>query len=162
MRRQLPVIAVVVAFVSLVASASALAAAGDRSVDQTYPVATALCVKAHTAALPAKLAPQATGVVSACDALENAFPPLVATVAAAQSQYLGVVSTQKALFGAACARSLTDHSACIDARTNAHAAIVAARHIERTALLRFHTSVEANRTAFWATIQSLRGSTSTG
>ena len=161
MRRQLPLIAVAVAVVSLVAATSALAQAGDRSVDQTYPVATALCVRDHAGAPPTKLAPQVSAVVSACDTLENAFGPLVVTVEAAQTQDLSVVSTQKGLVTAACVRPVSDHSACVDARTSAHAAIVAARGIERTAAVSFHTSVEANRSAFWTTIQSLRGSSST-
>jgi hypothetical protein len=160
MRKQLPMIAVVVA-VSLVASASALAAAGDRSVDQTYPVATALCVKAHTAALPTRLAAQGSAVLSTCDTLENAFPQLVATVTAAESQYLKVVSVQKGLISSPCVRPVSDHTACVDTRTSARAAIVAAHGVERTAVTAFHTSVEANRTAFWTTIQSLRGPTST-
>jgi hypothetical protein len=161
MRRQLPLIAVAVAVVSLVASASALAAAGDRSVDQTYPVATALCVKAHTGALPTKLVAQASAVVSACDTLENAFPPLVATVDGALSQYLKVVSAQKNLVAAACVRPVSAHTACVDARTSARAAIVVAGGVRRVAVTSFHSSVEANRSAFWTTIQSLRGPSST-
>jgi hypothetical protein len=157
MRRQLPMIAVAVSVVSLVASASALAQAGARSVDQTYPVATALCAKAHAGTLPTRLAPKATAVVSTCDTLENGFGPLVVTVEAAQAQYLSVVSTQKGLVTAACVRPVSDHSACVSARTSAKAAILAAHGVERTAVLSFHTSVEANRSAFWTTIQSLRG-----
>jgi hypothetical protein len=156
MRRQLPVIAVAVVAVSLATSASALARAGDRSVDETYPVATALCTKVHAGTLPPRLASQASAVMGACDTLENAFGPLVVTVESAQSQFLGVVSTQKGLVTAACVRPVSDHGACISARTSARAAIVAARGVDRAAVATFHSSVEANRSAFWTTIQSLR------
>lgn len=160
MRRHLPVIAAAVAVASLGVSSSAFARAGDRGVDQTYPVATALCVKAHAGTLPARLAPQVSAVVSACDTLENAFPPLVATVDAAESQYLYVVSTQKGLVATACTRPVAVQATCATARRNARTTMIAAHGTEGTAVLAFHTAVETNRTTFWSTIQSLRGGTS--
>jgi len=130
-------------------------------VDQTYPVATALCVRAHAGTLPAKLQPSVSAVISACDTLENAFPPLVATVDAAESEYLSTVSSQKALVTAPCTRPVSNHGACATVRADVHAAIVTAHGNEAAAVLTFHTAVEANRKAFWSTIESLRGGSST-
>lgn len=156
MRRTLPLIAAAVTAASLGVTSSALARAGDRTVDETYPVATAVCVKAHAGTLPPKLVGQQTAVLSACDTLENAFPPLVATVDAAEAQYLSVVSTQKGLASAACTRPVSDHAACVQARLSAHSAVIAAHGTARDAVVAFHTAVEANRNTFWSTLQSLR------
>jgi hypothetical protein len=157
--RQLPLIAVAVAAASLAASSTAFARAGDRTVDQTYPVATALCAKAHSAMLPPRLAPQASAVIAACDTLENAFPPLVATVDAAEAQYLSAVSAQKGQITATCTRPVSDHAACRSARLSARAAIITAHGTELEAVVAFHTAVEANRATFWTTVQALRGVT---
>jgi hypothetical protein len=163
MRRSLPGITAVVVFAaaSLLASSSAFARAGDRSVDETYPVATTVCAKAHAGTLPPRLAPQAVAVMGACDTLENGFRPLVASVDAAESQYLTTVSTQKGLVAAVCTRPVSDHAACTAARSSAHAAISAARDTERTAVTAFHTGVEGNRTTFWSTIGTLRSGSAT-
>jgi hypothetical protein len=163
MRRSLPGIAAVavVAAASLIASSSALARAGDRTVSETYPVATAVCAKAHAATLPPRLAAQAVAVIGACDTLENAFPPLVASVDAAESQYLSTVSAQKGLVAAACTRPVSDHAACVSARSSARTAIITAHGTERTAVTAFHTAVEGNRTAFWNTIGALRSGSAT-
>jgi len=163
MRRPLPGIAAVavVAAASLVASSSALARAGDRTVDETYPVATAVCAKAHANTLPPRLAPQAAAVIGACATLENAFRPLVANVDAAEAQYLATASAQKGLVAAACTRPVSDHAACLSARTSARASIITARGTKQAAVVTFHTMVQGNRNAFWSTIGALRGTSST-
>ena len=118
MRRQLLAVVGTVALASLFASSSALARAGDRTVDQTYPVATALCARAHAGTLPAKLASQTTAVIAACDTLENPFPLLVSTVDAAESTFAGVASTQSSAVASACTRPVTNHAACVTARAD--------------------------------------------
>jgi hypothetical protein len=150
-----------VALAGLVAAPGALARAGDRTVNQTYPVATALCVKAHTGTLPAKLAPHTAPVITACDTLINAFSPLQVTVDAAESQFLGTVSTQKSLVASVCTKPVADHAACTTARLKATAAIAGARATEVTAVATFHAAVETNRAAFGQTIVTLRGGSST-
>ena len=158
MRRQLLVVVGAVVAVALGAAPAALARAGDRTVAETYPVATALCVKAQSNTLPPRLAPQAAAVVTACDALSNGFPPLVTTVDAAESTFLQTVSDQKALVATACAKPVSNHAACREARTTAQGTIRAAHLTEVAAISLFHAGVESNRTAFWTTIQTLRGS----
>ena len=160
MRTQLIVTAAVAA-ASLATGTSALARAGDRTVSETYPAATALCASAHAGMLRPKLQLRASAVIAACDTLANAFPPLAAAVGAAESQFMDVVSAQKALVSAACTRPVSDHAACVSARLAARAAITTARDTERTAILAFHTAVKTNRNTFWTTIQTLRSSSST-
>jgi hypothetical protein len=141
---------------TLTVTTSAFARAGDRPFAETYPVASALCVKAHAGTLGSKLNPQAGAVVTACDALENPYGMLVSTVDAAEAIYLNVVSTQKGLVTAACPRPVTNKATCSTARATAKSAIAAARTIEQTAVTAYHTSIEANRTTFWNAISALR------
>jgi len=145
---------------SLALSSSALARAGDRTVEQTYPVATALCVGAHAGTLPPKLAPQSAAVIRACDTLINAFAPLQSTVDAAEATFLTTVSQQQDLVAAACKRPVSDHAACVAARETKHTTITNAANTRLSAAMTYRQSIEANRTTFWSTIQSLRGATS--
>jgi hypothetical protein len=141
---------------ALVTASGAIARAGDRTAAQTYPVASALCVKARTGTLPPRLTGSRDAVIAACDALINAFGPLVSTVDAAESTMLGTISAQRALVAAACAKPVADRTKCQDARATALSTDAAARVTLRAAVAQFHASVEANRNTFWTTIASLR------
>lgn len=141
---------------TLAVTASASARAGDRSLTQTYPVATVLCVKAHTGTLPAALAPQVSAVIAACDALENPFPGLVSTVDAAEATMLDTLSAQRALVAAACPRPVTDKAACMAARATAKSTDAAARDTEQAAASAYRSAIDANRTTFWSAISALR------
>jgi len=160
MRRKMLAVLGAVVVASLAASSSAMARAGDRTVDQTYPVATTLCARAHTATLPPKLAPQPAAVISACNTLVSAFAPLQSTVDAAEAAFLTAVSQQKALVAAACPATVTDRAACHAARASAKTTIAAAATTRRTAAMAYRAAIEANRTTFWSTIGSLRGGSS--
>jgi hypothetical protein len=141
---------------TLTVTASAFARAGDRPFAQTYPVASALCDRAHAGTLGSKLEPQAVAVVNDCNALKNPYGMLVSTVDAAEAAYLNVVSTQKGLVTTACPEPVTDQTACSDARATAKSTIAAARMTEQTAVTSYQTSIEANRTTFWNAISALR------
>jgi len=143
---------------ALVTAGGAFARAGDRTAAETYPVASALCVRAHTDALPPKLAASKTPVLTACDTLLNAYGPLVATVDGAESTLLATLGTQKGLVAAACPRGVPSSAACQAARATAVSVDGAAHLAEIAAVGQFHASVEANRSTFWTTIQSLRSS----
>jgi hypothetical protein len=158
MRRQLLVVAGAVVAMALGVAPAALARAGDRTVSETYPVASALCTKVQSNTLPPRLAPQGAAVTAACDTLSNAFPGLVTAVDTAESTYLQAVSAQKASVAAACAKPVTNHPACRAARIRARGTIRAARLTKDAAVGLFHAGVESNRTTFWTTIQTLRGS----
>jgi hypothetical protein len=142
--------------VMLTVTASASARAGDRTLVDTYPVATALCAKAHTSALPPKLESKVASMIVACDTLENAFAPLVVTVDAAEAQFLNTVASQRALVAAACTKPVKDHAACEAARTTTQTTDPTALATRQAAVLAFHTAIEANRNTFWTTIAALR------
>ena len=143
---------------ALVTAGGAFARAGDRTAAETYPVASALCVSANNNVLPRRLTAAKTQVLTACGTLLTAYVPLVATVDGAESTLLGTLSTQKGLVAAACPTPVADAAACRTARSTARSVDGAARLTEVAAVRAFHTAVEANRTTFWTTIQSLRSS----
>ena len=142
----------------LVTAGGAFARAGERTAAETYPVASALCVSAHADALPRRLTARKTAVVAACDTLLNAYGPLVVTVDAAESTLLSTLSTQKGLVSAACPKPVVNAGACQAARATAISVNGAARLTKIAAVAQYHASVEANRSTFWTTIQSLRSS----
>ena len=145
--------------VSLTVTGSAMARAGDRTLAQTYPAATALCLRAHAGTLPPRLALHRAAVIEACNTLDNAFAPLVSTVDAAEATFLNTVAAQKALVAAACPRPVVDKVACDNARATARSTDSAALSTRQGAVMAFHTAVEANRNTFWTTIQGLRSTT---
>ena len=100
MRRPMLGVVVAATAVLLTVTASAMARDGDRTLGDTYPVATGLCVKGHAGGLPAKLEGKRTAVIAVCDTLDNAFAPLVSTVDAAEATYLNTLSAQRALVAA--------------------------------------------------------------
>jgi hypothetical protein len=137
-------------------AASASARTGNRSLTQTYPVATALCAKARAGTLPVKLAPKSAAVITSCDTLENAFPSLVSTVDASESSLLSTLSAQKALVATACPKPVTNAAACTTARQTASSADSAARATEQAAVKAYHAAIETNRLTFWSAISALR------
>jgi hypothetical protein len=57
----------------------------------------------------------------------------------------------------ACAKPVTNHPACLAARSTKRTTDAAARDTRQSAVQLFHTSVENNRLTFWAAIKALRG-----
>lgn len=157
MRRQTLAIVGTAVAMMLTVTAGAFARAGDRTVRQTYPVATVLCAKPHTGPLPPKLKPNKAQLITACDTLVNAFGPLVSTVDAAESAYLSIVSTQKSLVATVCPKPVTSATACSAARAKQESTDATARSTKQTAVTAYHTAIEANRMTFWSTIGTLRG-----
>jgi hypothetical protein len=143
---------------ALVIPGSAFARAGDRTLTETYPVATALCARAHSGALPRRLATERAQVLAACDTLENAFGPLVSAVDSAEAAYLTTVANERSLVATACARPVANAAACRAARATRTSTDAAALTTRATAVTQFRSSVDANRNTFWTTIQTLRAS----
>jgi hypothetical protein len=156
MRRQFAAVAGIAAISLLIVSSSALARVGERTLRETYPVATTLCARAHTGTLPRRLAGQQTAVITACDALENPYSGLVSTVDAAESSFLNTVAAQRSLVAAVCTRPVSDRQACISARATARTTVASARATRVSAVATFRAAVRANRATFWSAIASLR------
>lgn len=143
---------------TLVFVASAAAMPGANTVAQTYPVATALCAKAATGSLGKKLEPNQAQVLAACATLEDAFPPLVLAVTAAETQYTKTITAQHGLVSAACVTNPTaaERMACRAARSQRKLVDASARFTRRAAVQLYYSSVRGDRSTFWTTIDSLR------
>jgi hypothetical protein len=137
-------------------AAAASARAGDLTFDQTYPVASALCVKAHDNALPAGLAASEVQVVAACNTLTNGFGPLVSAVDAAESAYLSTVGAEHNDVATACAKPVANRTTCFDTRQSARSTDATAASSRITAVAAFHAAIEQNRSTFWTTVAGLR------
>lgn len=144
---------------SLGMCAMASAKAGDRTFQQTYPAASALCARATAGQLPKRLEASQAQVIAACTSLQNAFGPLQATVQTATATFATGVASEHAMVKTACAPP-RNRVACRAARTQAHIALIGLRATHRIAVRTYYISIEANRRVFWATIKSLRGGAS--
>lgn len=141
---------------TLAVTGVASAKAGDRSFQQTYPVASRLCLRAASNTLPRRLQPQSANVIAACNALQSGFGPLQSAAQSAQAAFASGVQSALATLHAACAFGqprLTCRAAIRQARVTIHVL-----RIQRRAAVRsYYIGIEANRRTFWATIRSLRG-----
>jgi hypothetical protein len=145
--------------ITLISAASAMALPGARTFAQTYPFASALCVKAQAGSLGKKLEASRDQVLSACATLEQPFAGLEATVTGAETQYSQTVANEKALVLAACPQPVTqaERPACRTARLTRRSADSSALLARHDAVVTFVGSIETNRVTFWKTIHSLRG-----
>jgi hypothetical protein len=148
-----------VILMALISAASAMALPGTRTFVQTYPFASALCVKAEAGNLGRRLEPSRDQVLSACTTLKLPFAGLEAPVTSAEAQYSQTVANESALVLAACPQPLTqaERPACRTARSNRRSADSSALLARHNAVAAFTSAVEANRVTFWGTVHSLRG-----
>jgi hypothetical protein len=147
-------IAVAAILATLGIAGVASAKAGDRTFEQTYPVASGLCAKAVAGTLPKRLEPQAAQVTTACNTLQSAFGPLQTTVKNAEAQYAAGLAAVKASIQSAC---VTKGPACRTARIQGRAQKRNLRVLRHLAVRTYYVNIEANRRTFWATIHALRG-----
>jgi hypothetical protein len=145
--------------ITLMSAASAMALPGTRTFAETYPFASALCVKAEAGTLGKRLEPSRDQVRSACRTLDQPFAGLEATVTNAEAEYSQIVANESALVVAACPQPITtaERPACRTARSNRRNADSTALLARHNAVVAFVGSVEANRVTFWTAIHSLRG-----
>lgn len=147
-----------VASIGIAASAGA-ATPGTLTLDQTYPVASQLCVKATAGTLPKRLEASQSQVIAACNTLENAFGPLQTTVTQAEQTFQNAIAAEKSKVQAVCPpANAAGRPACHSARVDAHLADAAARLTVREAVQTYRDSVQSNRQTFWNAIASLRSS----
>ena len=142
--------------VALTITGTASAKAGDRSFEQTYPVASKLCAKVAAGHTPKGLKSQAAQVTAACTKLQTAFGPLQAAVQAAQTTLANGVAADRAKIQQAC-QPASNRQTCRQTRIQARADIKTLRAAHRQAVRTYYIQIEGNRRSFWATIHSLRG-----
>jgi hypothetical protein len=142
---------------TLTFTGTAGAKAGERSFQQTYPVASQLCAKVAAGKGPKRLRPFAAQVASDCSTLSSGFTAAQSAVLAAQASFATGLAADRAAIAAVCTPPVKNRPLCRSTRTSEHAAIVALRREHTAALHLYYSTIEANRHTFWAAIHSLPG-----
>jgi hypothetical protein len=142
---------------SLAITGAAGAKAGERTFQQTYPVASQLCAKVAAGKGPKRLRPFAGQVAADCATLSSGFTAAQSAVLAAQASFASGLAADRAAIAAVCTPPVKNHPLCRSTRRSEHAAIVALRREHTAAVRLYYTTVEATRHAFWAAIHSLPG-----
>ncbi len=153
-------VAVATSVATLGISAPALAGplAGERTFQQTYPVASVLCARVSAGTEGKHLKRFAARVLADCATLESNFLGAQSTVLSARAAILAQMAADRAAIAAACPvavkapRPLCPRTLRID-----NAALETLRHQKRAAARRYYRNVEAGRDRFWNEIRALPG-----
>ncbi len=125
-----------------------------RSFTTTFPVASSLCARVAAGHVPARLSGSTAQVTAACATLHTSFTnaqnAYATTVAPLRQQAINAVTALRAT-----CRGAHGSPACKTARAQTKTLIASLRAQVRTAAQTYHTSVDAARKAFWATIHAL-------
>jgi hypothetical protein len=154
--RLLGAAAVAVTTASLAIPSAAGAKAGDRTFQQTYPVASRVCenVAAGKSKRLKRFTPQ---VLADCAALQSGFTAAQSTVLATRAAIASAIAADRTTIAVACPPPLAGRPACEQTRHAETLAITALRRQQVHAARRFYRTVEANRLRFWKAIRALPG-----
>jgi hypothetical protein len=159
-RRLFGAIAVSVCATSLVVPAMAGAAgpkAGEKTFQQTYPLASKLCASTVAGTEGKHLKRSATQVLADCTTLQSAFTAAQTTVLAARTTLTAQITADRALVTTACPTPKDTAAVCVQTRTTENKAIATLRAQRLAAVRHYYKTVEANRAAFWKAIRALPG-----
>jgi hypothetical protein len=154
--RLLGVVAVAAAAAPLVLPGAASAKAGDRTYQQTFPLASRMC--ANLAAGKARrLRPFAVQVTADCAKLQSSFEAARSAVLAAHTATATAVAADRATVTASCAGPLKGGVGCKHARRTEGRAIAALMRKQMRDAHRYYRTIESDRVAFWKAIHALPG-----
>ncbi|HEV7584715.1 MAG TPA: hypothetical protein VGO14_02945 [Solirubrobacteraceae bacterium] len=141
---------------SLAIPSVAGAKAGDRTFQQTYPLASRVCteVAAGQRKHLQRFAPQ---IAADCALLQAGFTSAQTTILAARTAITGAIAADRAVVTAACPPPMVGKTACENTRHTESVAIGVLRHQLIAAARRYYVAIETNRHAFWHAIHALRG-----
>jgi hypothetical protein len=145
---------------TLAFTAVADAKAGERTYQQTYPVASKLCANLATGRGPKRLRPYSTQVLADCTTLQNGFNGAQSAVLAATSSFESGRTADRAAIAAVCTPPVANRPLCRTTRRSERLAIAALRREHVAAVHLYYRTIEANRRAFWAAIKILPGGSS--
>jgi len=149
-------LAVAATAASLAIPSAASARAGDRTFQQTYPVASPLC--AEVAAGKRKhLQRFAPRVLADCARLQNGFTAAQSVVLSARASLEGALATDRAAIAAACPPPMIGRPPCERIRDSESLAIAALQRQRVDAARRYFRTIEAHRRIFWRAIHALPG-----
>jgi hypothetical protein len=142
---------------ALALAPSAAAKAGERTFQETFPKASALCAEVAAGGGPARLRSHAGQVGADCKTLEEGFESAHDQVAAAQSSFATSLEADRSAIASACTPPVADRHLCRRTRVAERRAIRSLRREHRAAVLLYFTTIESDRRTFWAAIHALPG-----
>jgi hypothetical protein len=154
--RPLGVLAVAATAALLAIPSAASARAGDRTFQETYPVASKLCTEV-AAGKRKRLHRFATRVLADCAVLQSAFTADQSEVLAARATLGSAVAVDRAAIVVACPPPMVGHPSCEHIRTTENVAVGALRRQLVDAALRYFRVAETHRLIFWREIHAIPG-----
>jgi hypothetical protein len=154
--RLLGVVAVTASAAFLAIPSAASAKAGDRSFQETYPLASKLCTEV-VAGKRKRFQRFAPRVLADCARLQTGFTAAQSEVLAARATLGSAIAVDRAAVVAACPAPLVGHPPCERVRDSEHPLIVALRRQLVDASRRYWRVVEAHRMVFWRAIHAIPG-----
>jgi hypothetical protein len=154
--RFLGVLAVTATAALLAIPSAASARAGDRTFQETYPVASKLCTDVAAGKRP-RLHRFAARVQADCAALQAGFTVAQSDVLAARTTLGTAIAADRAAITVACPAPLVGHPACERVRNSEDPAIAVLHRQLVNAARRYFRVVEAHRLAFWRDIHAIPG-----
>jgi hypothetical protein len=155
--RLLGIVAMAAAAAPLAVPAAASAHAGERTVAQTYPVATALCAKVTAGTERRRLKPYAAQVLADCTALQSGFTAAQSAVLLARTTTAAQIASEQASTTAACPTPKDVQAACRHARRADRNAILALQRQRVHAVRLYYVTIETGRDHFWKAVRVLPG-----
>jgi hypothetical protein len=131
--------------------------AGEKTFQQTYPLASKICASVAAGTESKHLKRFATQILVDCTALQSAFTAAQTTVLAARTTLTAQITADRAAVTTACPTPKDTAAACLQTRSQQSKAIAALRFQRLLAVRHYYKTVEANRHAFWKAFRALPG-----
>jgi hypothetical protein len=155
-KRPLGAVALAATVALLAIPSAASARAGDRTFDETYPVASKLCTEVAAGKRP-RLHRFEARVLADCAALQAGFTVAQSDVLAARTTLGAALAADRAAIATACPPPLVGHVGCERVRNSEDPAIDVLRRQLVNAARRYFRVVEAHRLVFWRDIHAIPG-----
>jgi hypothetical protein len=156
-RRLLGAVAISASAISLAVPGVAGAKAGDRTFQQTYPLASKLCASVAAGTEGKHLKRFATQVLADCTALQSTFTTAQSTVLAARATLTAQITADRAAITTACPTAKDQQPLCVQTRSRQGRALGALKHQLARAARHYYRAIEASRDRFWKAIRALPG-----
>lgn len=155
-KRLICAVALAATMASLAAPAMASVKAGDKTFQQTYPLASRICSEV-VAGKHKHLQRFRSRVLADCALLESGFTAAQSIVLATRASVTAAIAADQATLAVACPAPLADLQPCRSTRRAERLAIGALHRQQVLAARRYYRTIEANRHRFWTAIHALPG-----
>ena len=155
--RLLGILAMAAAAAPFAVPAAASATAGDKTLAQTYPVASGLCAKVTAGTENKHLKLYAPQVLADCTALQSEFTATQSAVLLARTTIAVQIASERTTTAVACPTPKDVKAACLHVRRADRTAILALQRQRVHAVRLYYTTIETARDHFWKAIRALPG-----